>query len=337
MKKHEKTLKNVKKRKLGKYAFTSLLTLSLLAGNTFMEPAKALAADFDGSMNTSLVEVAKQAASDDDNASIELSTDITGPNYNDNGSVVINNGEYIDVTYNININNKEGSKITSITFEVSYYDGVYTPEVLSCTWTGESSIDSSSWESNFAFLGSGDCQAKSFNYRCQVPEDAQAGSMKLRLKANDIGARGKNGFELRARYGYTIPLGSGAASKYGREAYPFCGHTPNNDTDTYEEVTKPTCTSNGYTTVYCSHCNAKLEEKDTTDPVPHTYGEWTITKEPTVDEFGEKVRYCTVCQNEDKEQIPKLTAEPTTEASDPETEATTEQTEDSTEATTEQT
>lgn len=39
----------------------------------------------------------------------------------------------------------------------------------------------------------------------------------------------------------------------------------------------------------------------------HTYGEWTVTKQPTVSEYGEKERQCTECGRKETAQIDKLT------------------------------
>lgn len=38
----------------------------------------------------------------------------------------------------------------------------------------------------------------------------------------------------------------------------------------------------------------------------HTYGEWTVTKQPTVSEYGEKERRCTVCGRKETESVEKL-------------------------------
>lgn len=44
----------------------------------------------------------------------------------------------------------------------------------------------------------------------------------------------------------------------------------------------------------------------------HTFGEWDVTKEPTTEDVGSKIRTCTVCSYEETEEIPKL------EVTDPE-------------------
>lgn len=41
----------------------------------------------------------------------------------------------------------------------------------------------------------------------------------------------------------------------------------------------------------------------------HTYTEWTVVREPTVEKRGQRKRVCTLCANEDTEVIPKLTVE----------------------------
>ena len=105
---------------------------------------------------------------------------------------------------------------------------------------------------------------------------------------------------------------------------------------------EPTCTAEGEETKTCAGCGAtetrKVEKKEhslthvekgstckiqgvsydvcdmcentfnyTVLPLaPHTFGEWTVTKEVTAFESGERVRTCSVCGFEEKEKIEKL-------------------------------
>lgn len=51
-------------------------------------------------------------------------------------------------------------------------------------------------------------------------------------------------------------------------------------------------------------CSVCLEEKS--DMGEHTYGEWTITREPTTKREGERTKACTVCGHEVTEKVEKL-------------------------------
>ncbi len=54
----------------------------------------------------------------------------------------------------------------------------------------------------------------------------------------------------------------------------------------------------------CEGCGAELEE------APHSFGEWTVTKEATETEPGEKARSCSVCGATETEEIPALGHKP---------------------------
>lgn len=68
-----------------------------------------------------------------------------------------------------------------------------------------------------------------------------------------------------------------------------------------------TCVEEGYETVYCDWC--KTIEENRVIPVDtdnHSYGEWTVTKEPTCKDEGEQERECTRpgCSHIEKAVIP---------------------------------
>ena len=66
-----------------------------------------------------------------------------------------------------------------------------------------------------------------------------------------------------------------------------------------------TCTVAGVSYDVCSECQQTFNYV-TLPLAAHTFGEWTVTKEATAFEFGEKVRICSVCGFEEKAQIEKL-------------------------------
>ena len=142
-------------------------------------------------------------------------------------------------------------------------------------------------------------------------------------------------------YGYT---GTAAETYANENGFAFVA-LDEEHTHTYSDwvvITEPTCTAEGEETRTCSVCGEKetrpIEKKahdlnnvkiDSTCTVAgvsydvcsecqqtfnyvtlplaaHTFGEWTVTKEATAFEFGEKVRVCSVCGFEEKAQIEKL-------------------------------
>ncbi len=59
------------------------------------------------------------------------------------------------------------------------------------------------------------------------------------------------------------------------------------------EVTAATCAQEGSRTGLCARCQQTITE--TIPKLEHTPGDWQITKVATIDEFGMKEQYCTVC------------------------------------------
>lgn len=90
---------------------------------------------------------------------------------------------------------------------------------------------------------------------------------------------------------------------------PRCPHTEK----TLVPAVEATCTRSGHNAYYeCNACHKKFETMTSTeeyDPtVPalgHTWGEWTVTQEPTCKDTGVKTRVCSVCNTEETEDIPK--------------------------------
>lgn len=65
-----------------------------------------------------------------------------------------------------------------------------------------------------------------------------------------------------------------------------------------------TCTENGYEFLACSRCEA-VDQRQTT-ATGHSYGDWTVTKEPTCDKQGTKTRTCVTCNYADNQPIDSL-------------------------------
>lgn len=75
-----------------------------------------------------------------------------------------------------------------------------------------------------------------------------------------------------------------------------CSYTP--------QVTAPTCTERGYTTYTCSCGNSYVE--DYVEATGHSYGQWMVTRQPTVTETGEERRDCENCDHFETREIPQL-------------------------------
>ena len=74
-------------------------------------------------------------------------------------------------------------------------------------------------------------------------------------------------------------------------------------------VVDPTCTEEGYTRYVCTRCRDSYKDIYISAK-GHTPGKWEVLTDPTVDEPGVQVRYCTVCHEEvERTEIPVLDPE----------------------------
>ena len=64
-------------------------------------------------------------------------------------------------------------------------------------------------------------------------------------------------------------------------------------------VTEATCISEGYTTSTCPICG-KVKTTNTVPAIAHSFGEWSVVKEPTCTESGSKSRRCSLCNQPDE-------------------------------------
>ncbi len=69
-------------------------------------------------------------------------------------------------------------------------------------------------------------------------------------------------------------------------------------------VTEPTCTEGGYTTYTCANCGDSYVA-DETAALGHSFGEWTVTAEPTHSEAGSRERKC-ACGETETEVLPAI-------------------------------
>ncbi|MBE6755627.1 MAG: hypothetical protein E7555_04125 [Ruminococcaceae bacterium] len=70
-------------------------------------------------------------------------------------------------------------------------------------------------------------------------------------------------------------------------------------------ITLPTCTDGGFTTFTCSDCGDSYVGAQT-EALGHSYGDWTVITEAECEKAGERTHACTVCGNEEKEEIPAI-------------------------------
>ena len=75
----------------------------------------------------------------------------------------------------------------------------------------------------------------------------------------------------------------------------------------YTVDSKATCAAEGCESIHCSVCDAiKGGSVRTIPKKDHTYGEWTVAKEPTETERGIKERKCAYCGAKQQAKIPAL-------------------------------
>ena len=86
---------------------------------------------------------------------------------------------------------------------------------------------------------------------------------------------------------------------------------PGHSWSPFHTVKEPTCSEYGIQVSDCSHCGQRMEQY--IDKLPHTFGEWEITREATDHSAGERQRTCQVCGAVEKERFdPEGTVRPGT-------------------------
>ena len=70
-----------------------------------------------------------------------------------------------------------------------------------------------------------------------------------------------------------------------------------------EKATAPTCDTQGYSVFTCKDCGYTYTGAEV-DALGHDFGAWTITREATCTETGEKKRVCSVCSATETETVP---------------------------------
>ena len=89
----------------------------------------------------------------------------------------------------------------------------------------------------------------------------------------------------------------------------YAAHSPKDAVK--EDVVAATCTGTGSydEVIYCAVCDNEISRTPKTIPVAgHKWGDWTVTKEATETEKGEKTRECSVCHEKQTEEIPTVSS-----------------------------
>jgi len=85
-------------------------------------------------------------------------------------------------------------------------------------------------------------------------------------------------------------------------------HTGNTEIKNANEAK---CNAEGYTgDTYCKDCGKKLESGHSIEKISHNISGWTVTKEATVSECGEKIGKCISCGEDFKTETAKLSSKP---------------------------
>lgn len=92
-----------------------------------------------------------------------------------------------------------------------------------------------------------------------------------------------------------------------------CGDTYNSDvvkahhTEEELQAVDATCTQEGLSAgKQCKVCKEVLVKQNTIPALGHKYGEWTITKQPTIEAAGEREKECSTCHDKITEELEKL-------------------------------
>ena len=91
-------------------------------------------------------------------------------------------------------------------------------------------------------------------------------------------------------------------NKRKTQTIPALGHNAVTDI-----AVPATCTSTGLTEgSHCDRCGLGLVAQETTPITEHPFGDWTVTKDPTFTEEGQKEKTCSVCGKTAAEALPLL-------------------------------
>lgn len=90
------------------------------------------------------------------------------------------------------------------------------------------------------------------------------------------------------------------------DATESTGQLPHTHSYDVERV-DATCTQDGYCRYTCACGDGYLEQ--TQEAKGHSWGEWTVSVEPTISQAGEKLRICDACGAQEQEILDALTSE----------------------------
>ena len=198
-------------------------------------------------------------------------------------------GEYVEIPIVIEKNNG----FCGLNIYFTYPEGVtfdsISNSVGELTCTSDATVV---WDGADNYTGTGELAV----LKVFVSPDAEYG-VKHTVKINFIEA-------------YDLDLNDVSASVGEAVINVSCPHF---DTEEMAEV-PATCTETGYSAgVYCNGCQSVISGHEIIEATGHTYGEWTVTVEPTAATKGEKIRKCVNCDATETEEIDELGSQPSYE------------------------
>lgn len=105
--------------------------------------------------------------------------------------------------------------------------------------------------------------------------------------------------------GYHYPSWEMVINECERD-FVYTAKTPHKEV-VIQEGKEATCTEPGLTDrTQCSVCNQIVQEQEEIPARGHSWSEWTVTTEPSLDAEGEETRECSVCHEKETRSVPKL-------------------------------
>ena len=120
-----------------------------------------------------------------------------------------------------------------------------------------------------------------------------------------ICSRDKSHTETKDCHGGTASCHAKAICEVCKQAYGTVDPAKHDGGTELKNAKDAPCTATGYTgDTYCKGCGVKLSDGAVIPMLEHSYGEWTIVREPTAGAQGERTRTCLNCSHQQTEVLP---------------------------------
>ena len=117
-------------------------------------------------------------------------------------------------------------------------------------------------------------------------------------------SRNKSHTETKDCHGGTANCHAKAICEICKQAYGAVDPAKHDGGTELKNAKDATCTATGYTgDTYCKGCGVKLSDGAVIPMLEHSYGEWTIVREPTAGAQGERTRTCLNCSHQQTEVL----------------------------------